>query len=127
MALVRRPVQRHADFVNAWNPEALRELVDGCLNNYVHKLCRPPTLEVRSLQPLTIRGVNFVPRERVTLRVNAQHIEHVRANAVAGFVITFPDATVDPCALLNIKAIGSNGTVAFYRSGPKNCTLKRSG
>ena len=117
----------HADFINAWDPEALRELVDGCLNNYVHKLCRPPTLQLRSLKPLTIRGINFVPRERVTLTLNAQHTEHVRANAVAAFVITFRDASVNPCDLLNVKAIGSNGTVAFYRSRPRICTPKSSG
>ena len=117
----------HADFINAWEPEALRELVDGCLNNYVHKLCRPPTLQLRSLQPLTIRGINFVPRERVTLTLNAQHIEHVRANAVAAFVVTLPDASVNPCALLDVKAIGSNGTVAFYRSRPRTCTPNSSG
>jgi hypothetical protein len=26
----------HADFVNAWRPNALRELVEGCLNALVH-------------------------------------------------------------------------------------------
>lgn len=26
----------HADFLNAWNPDALRALVDGCLNALVH-------------------------------------------------------------------------------------------
>ena len=66
--------------------------MDGCLNNYVHKLCRPRILQLRSLQPLTIRGINFVPRERVTLTLNAQHTLHVRANAVAAFVITFRHA-----------------------------------
>jgi hypothetical protein len=32
----------HADFINAWKPEALRKLVDGCLNQLIHTLCRPP-------------------------------------------------------------------------------------
>ena len=112
----------HADFINAWNPPALRELVDGCLNKYIYELCRPPTLELRSLQPLTIRGINFVPRERVTLTLNAQHTQRVRANAKAAFVITFRDATINPCDLLSVKAIGSNGTVAFYHSRPRICT-----
>jgi hypothetical protein len=31
----------HADFINAWNPSALRGLVNGCLNDFVHTLCRP--------------------------------------------------------------------------------------
>ena len=31
----------HADFVNAWEPSALRKLVDGCLNERIHRLCRP--------------------------------------------------------------------------------------
>jgi hypothetical protein len=117
----------HADFLNGWDPEAFRELVDGCLNKYVHKLCRPPTLQLTSLQPLTIRGVDFAPRERVTLTLNEQHIQRVRANANAAFVITFRDATVNPCDLLNVKAIGSNGAVAFYRSRPRMCTPKSSG
>jgi Domain of unknown function (DUF1996) len=117
----------HADFINAWDPNALRKLVDGCLNRYVHKLCRPPTLQLRSLQPLTIRGVNFVPRERVTLTLNAQHTKRVRTGTNAAFVITFRDATVNPCRPLNVKAIGSDGTVAFYRSRPRTCTPKSSG
>ena len=33
----------HADFINAWTPSALRKLVDGCLNQFVHRLCRPPS------------------------------------------------------------------------------------
>jgi hypothetical protein len=117
----------HADFINAWDPEALRELVDGCLNKYDHKLCRPATLELRSLRPLTIRGINFVPRERVTLTLNAQHPQRVRANANAAFVITLRYATVNPCDLLNVKAIGSDGTVAFYRSRPRMCAPNSSG
>jgi hypothetical protein len=117
----------HADFINAWDPAALRALVDGCLNRYAHKLCRPPTLQLRSLRPLTIRGINFVPRERVTLTLNAHHTQRVRANANAAFVITFRNATINPCDLLNVKAIGSNGTVAFYRSHPRMCTPKKSG
>jgi hypothetical protein len=31
----------HADFINAWEPSALRRLVNGCLNEFVHTLCRP--------------------------------------------------------------------------------------
>jgi len=31
----------HADFINTWEPSALRKLVDGCLNERVHRLCRP--------------------------------------------------------------------------------------
>ena len=31
----------HADFINAWVPSALRKLVDGCLNQFVHRSCRP--------------------------------------------------------------------------------------
>jgi hypothetical protein len=117
----------HADFISAWDPKALRELVDGCLNRYIHKVCRPPTLQLQSLQPLTIRGINFVPRERVTLTLNEQHSQRGRAKANAAFVITFPDATVNPCDLLNVKAIGSDGTVAFYRSRPQACTSASSG
>lgn len=117
----------HADFVNAWDPEALRELVDGCLNNYVHKLCRPPILQVLALKPLTIRGVNFVPRERIMLTVNTQHTQRARANADASFVIKFPHTTANPCDLLNVKAIGSKGTVATYSSRPQTCTPKSSG
>ena len=30
-----------ADFINAWTPAALRKLVDGCLDELVHRLCRP--------------------------------------------------------------------------------------
>jgi len=117
----------HADFISAWDPKALRELVDGCLNRYIHKVCRPPTLQLQSLQPLTIRGINFFPRERVTLTLNEQHTQRVRAKANAAFVSTFRDATVNPCDLLNVKAIGSNGTVAFYRSRPQACTSTSSG
>jgi Domain of unknown function (DUF1996) len=117
----------HADFINAWDPEALLKLVDGCLNRNVHTLCRPPTLQLRSLQPLTIRGINFVPRERITLTLNGQHTQRIRAGANAAFVITFHDATVNPCDLLNLKAIGSDGTVAFYRSRPRICTPTSSG
>jgi hypothetical protein len=117
----------HADFISAWDPEALRELVDGCLNRYIHRVCRPPTLQLQSLQPLTIRGVNFVSRERVTLTLNEQHTRRVRAKANAAFAITFPDTTVDPCDLVTVKAIGSNGSVAFYRGRSPACTATGSG
>jgi hypothetical protein len=117
----------HADFVNAWGPKVFRDLVDGCLNEYVREVCRPPTLQLRSLQPLTVRGTNFVPRERVTLTVSAQHTLRVRANANGAFVATFRDATVNPCDLVNVKAIGGNGTVAFHRSRPQTCASSSSG
>lgn len=35
-----------------------------------------------------------------------------------------PPAALD---LLNVKAIGSDGTVAFYRSRPRRCMPKSSG
>ena len=87
----------HADFINAWDPKALREVVDRCLNRYIHKVCRPPTLQLQSLQPLTTGASNFVPRERVTLTLNEQHTQRVGANANAAFVSTFRDATINPC------------------------------
>ena len=31
----------HADFVNAWEPSAFRTLVKRCLNELIHKVCRP--------------------------------------------------------------------------------------
>jgi uncharacterized protein DUF1996 len=117
----------HADFINAWDPGALRKLVEGCLNREIHTFCRPPTLQLPSLQPLTIRGVNFIPRERITLTLNGRHTQRVRAGANAGFVATFRDATINPCEFLTVKAIGSDGTVAFYRSRPPACTRKSSG
>lgn len=70
--------------------------MEGCLNKYEHKLCRPPTLQLRSLEPLAIRGINFIPRERVTLTPEAQHTQRVRSGANPAFVITFRDATVKP-------------------------------
>jgi hypothetical protein len=117
----------HADFINAWDPVTLSKLVDGCLNNYIHKLCRPPALQLLSLKPLTIRGINFVPRERVMLTLNTRRTQRARANADASFVITFPDATANPCDLLNVKAIGSKGTVATYSSRPQTCAPNSSG
>src|SRR5262245_59634953 len=31
----------HADFINAWEPASFRRLVEACLNQLIHTMCRP--------------------------------------------------------------------------------------
>jgi hypothetical protein len=77
-----------------------------------------PTLKAVRMQPLTVRGAGFVPRERVVVRM-AQARVVVRTSRLGGFVVAF--ATYDRCTGGRVIAIGTSGDHALHRLPPVMC------
>lgn len=80
-----------------------------------------PALQIRSLQPFLVRGVHFVPLERVTVTLDGGGARRSRAGTGGSFTTTFPGAAVDPCDVHVVKAVGRKGSVATFRSRPRMC------
>jgi hypothetical protein len=79
---------------------------------------RQPRLTIVNESPLVVRGIGFLPRERVTLRATAgdqQAAKIVRATPTGVFSARFetiPDAS---CSPLSVSAAGARGTTAAAR------------
>lgn len=80
-----------------------------------------PTLQVTSTSPVTVRGVLFIPSERVTVvaQVKERHVLEVTADATGTFIARFPDVSLGPCSVYIIRATGSRGSKAILRSVPE--------
>ena len=78
-----------------------------------------PGLVIQETGPLTVRGLNFDPAERVTLTARAGVQGEALSGRVArtagrsgGFIAVFPDVKVDDCQGLSVRAVGSDGSHA---------------
>jgi hypothetical protein len=75
--------------------------------------------------PVTLRGVNFQPLERVTisLSLGATDARRVtRAGPAGQFVTVFPNLRYDRChGTLGVKAVGSLGSRAAWKIVPLDC------
>lgn len=79
---------------------------------------REPSLAITDPEPLTIRGVQFAPGERVivTATIRVRRTRTVSADARGRFVVRFAGLSVlDTCDDYVIKAVGSRGTRAAIR------------
>jgi hypothetical protein len=85
-----------------------------------------PALQIRSLSPFSVRGMHFVPRERVTVTLGIR-VLRVRASESGTFVATFRSAMVDPCDGFVVKAVGSKGSIVIFRSRPRMCASTNPG
>jgi hypothetical protein len=84
-------------------------------------LAGKPALRLVSASPLTIRGLRFVPKERVRVIVleAGSATRRVSADAQGTFVASFQEASVDRCSALSVLAVGSRGSrAALKRPGP---------
>jgi hypothetical protein len=86
-----------------------------------------PSLAFVSLQPLTVHGRHFVPRERVrvtfTMGKAAGHVRFVRASAVGTFSASPPAGVgYDRCTTtLVVNAVGGRGDKALLKRPPRGC------
>jgi hypothetical protein len=76
-----------------------------------------PSLSVAARQPVAIRGVHFLPRERVVVTATADDTQtaRVRANASGSFLVSFPGMVLDRCTGLRVRAAGSRGSIALLK------------
>jgi hypothetical protein len=88
-----------------------------------------PGLLVQETGPLTVRGFNFDPAERVTLSARGGSQGKALNGRVArtagrsgGFVAVFPDVTVDDCQGFSVRAVGSDGSRASIARRPGVCS-----
>jgi hypothetical protein len=84
---------------------------------------RRPALRITDLAPLTVRGTNFRPRERVKLFVNAGRpiTSAVRAGVRGGFVARL-GVRVDAGACSTVvQAVGSAGSRALVDMARPGC------
>jgi hypothetical protein len=84
-------------------------------------VARKPALRLVNASPLEIRGLRFVPKERVRVMVldAGSASRQVSADAQGTFVASFQEASVDRCSALSVLAVGSRGSrAALKRPGP---------
>jgi hypothetical protein len=93
-------------------------LVAGSLVAAAPAAKRHPRLTVVDQRPLVVRGVGFLPRERVTLEATAgdqQAAKIVRATATGVFTARFDAITDASCSPFTVTAAGARGTTAASR------------
>ena len=78
-------------------------------------------LRVTSRAPLTVRGAQFAPRERVSVVATAEgvHKRTVVATRTGTFVVKFSTVRLDRCDRLVIRATGRRGNYGLVRSIPE--------
>ena len=83
---------------------------------------RRPTLRITDLAPLTVRGTNFRPGERVKLLANAGRpvTRAVRAGPRGGFVARLGVRVDGSCATV-VQAIGAAGSRALVDMASPGC------
>jgi hypothetical protein len=75
-------------------------------------------LRVVDESPLTVRGLGFKARERVTVtETSAAAIQRrtVTATATGSFVVRFTAVTADACRGFSVRASGNRGTRALVK------------
>lgn len=82
-----------------------------------------PTLRITDLAPLTVRGANFKPGERIKLLVNAGKplSRAVKAGQRGGFVAKLGVRVEGACRAAVIQAIGVRGSRAMVDMTRPGC------
>jgi hypothetical protein len=86
----------------------------------------PPSLRLASMQPLSVKGRGFQPRERVrvtTVVGELRRVRVVRSTPAGAFVVTFASVPqFDPCtSSLKAYARGAGGDKASMTVGQREC------
>jgi hypothetical protein len=79
-----------------------------------------PALRLVRVNPLTVKGVHFKPRDRVrvvVLTLNTMHLT-LTTTRTGTFTARFPDLTVDRCTTLEIQATGNHHETALLKTKP---------
>ncbi len=81
------------------------------------------SLRVLGVSPVTVRGTQFQPRERVTVTVSGPgaRTTTVTADARGVFTARFAGYAVGECAMYRIRAVGNRGSRAFLTPAPPQC------
>jgi hypothetical protein len=85
---------------------------------------RTARLSVVSVNPLTVRGTRFQPRERVRVTLvtdSATRTRRVSAGAAGRFLVGFASVSVHRCSTLFVEAIGSEGSLARFKRAQPLC------
>ena len=81
-----------------------------------------PLLLVGPLAPLTVHGIHFKTRERVTVMLDGGRsgVKRVLATRAGAFAAAF-DIKLLPCRTVTIRAVGSKGSRAVRQLPRPNC------
>ena len=81
-----------------------------------------PVLTVGRLFPLTVRGSQFRPRERVTVTLSGERTltKRTEANRAGSFTVSFR-TRVPRCGTVLVRARGSQGSRASYQLPAPDC------
>ena len=81
-----------------------------------------PALAVGMLFPLTVRGSQFRPRERVTVTLSGGRVltKRIQANRAGRFIVSFR-MRIPRCETVLVRARGSQGSRASYELPAPNC------
>ncbi|MHB8642450.1 MAG: hypothetical protein ACYDA3_06160 [Gaiellaceae bacterium] len=76
-----------------------------------------PTVTITSMSPAVVRGVGFVPRERVTVTVSAKgsRTRAVTAGATGAFRIRFAGFSIPRCTVYGVRAKGNRGSFVSWK------------
>jgi hypothetical protein len=77
------------------------------------------------MQPITLVGSGFKPREQVrvtVVREDQTAVRPVAANREGAFVVGFVQLTLRRCAALSVKASGARGSHAVLKLAAPACS-----
>jgi hypothetical protein len=83
-----------------------------------------PALRLVRIQPLTLAGKGFKPREhvRVTVAREDKTVARVLEASEAGrFIVSFAELKLRRCAALYVRAFGARGSRAILKFAPPAC------
>jgi hypothetical protein len=84
-----------------------------------------PALRLVRVQPLTLAGKGFKPREHVRVTVAREDKTVARvleASEVGSFIVSFAELKLRRCAALLVRASGARGSRAILKSAPPACS-----
>lgn len=83
---------------------------------------KKPDLTVGTLFPLTVRGSQFRPRERVTVTLSGERVltKRIQANRAGRFTVSFR-TRIPRCETVLVRARGSQGSRASYELPAAHC------
>jgi hypothetical protein len=81
------------------------------------------SLRVVDLTPVTVRGVQFQPGERVVVTVSSRRSRSatVIAGARGSFTARFAGFSLRECDMYRVRAVGSRGSRASLTPPPPSC------
>ena len=91
---------------------------------------RRATLELRSIDPVVVRGRGFAPREPVLVTASAPHVRRIVpliARRNGSFTARFRMLRLERCTPVTIRAVGTRGSRAILQAEPGCRAPRRPG